>query len=146
MLLEQSRERCTCCGFLADTGEQQETAGSGRVPGRRWGGWGWLVVFSICKLLQMPPSAMQNHCSVFPIHRGSLSKAQGGPPIFQHFVFASSQVSSDKWSLTDNTKGWDTSQTSGCSCLRVNRENRCTITVSWGRTQQQYVAHGNGHY
>lgn len=81
------------------------------LPGRHWGAarksrrWQstWQEVrgvrlmgsFYICKLLQIPPSAMQNHCSVFPIQRGSLSKAQGGPPTFQHFVFASSQVSSD---------------------------------------------------
>lgn len=75
--------------------------------------------FSICKLFQIPPSAVQP---------GSHSNTRVGPPAFLHFVF----VSSDKRPQIDHTKSWHTRQSSGCSCLRVFREKRCIMKASWG--------------
>lgn len=78
------------------TRKQQEAAGGGRVPSRRWGGWGWWAVFSICKLSQI-----LSICNAEPQQRISLLAQEP----FKGPRGATWLVSSDKRLKVDITKG-----------------------------------------
>ena len=125
------------------TRKQQEAAGGGRVPGRRWGGWGWWVIFSICKLFQI-----LSICKAEPLQRISLLarepfKGPRRPTWLSHILSLFHQTSGCRWtSLRVETSAKRlTVHASGCP-----GKKRCTVNVSWDRTQQQHVTHGNGYY
>lgn len=111
--------RCTCSDFLADTGEQQERK---QVVTEYLAGGLW-VIFSICKLSQISPAM---HFSFTRKPRKHLSR-----PLLSCILYLfHHKFHQTKDLKLDNTRSSNTSQASGCSCLRMSRENRCMIKVS----------------